>query len=211
VFVRAQGVFEGASFMIGLQPELEATLLEPEALARLFDKIAWWTTRYIDNLLELGADVIHVSDDYGTNDSLLFSPRTFAELVVPFESIITAHARKRGARLSLHSDGCIWEALDQIVAMGFEVVHPIQKSANMDCAAFKARYGGRLGMYGGLDVRTTLGYGRLDDVRREITYTMAHMKPGGGFIFCTSHTPMAHCSVDELVEAYDFAYELARY
>lgn len=61
VFVRAQGVFEGASFMIGLQPELEATLLNPQGLARLFEKIASWTTRYIDNLVDMGADVIQAS------------------------------------------------------------------------------------------------------------------------------------------------------
>jgi len=211
VFVQTPGVFEAAGTFLGLQQELEATVLEPERLKGLFDKIARWTTRYIDNALDLGADVIHVSDDWGSNRGLLLSPETLRSQVLPYEKIIADHARRRGALLSLHSDGNIWKAMDLVLDLGFQVLHPVQRSAGMDAAVFKTQYGDRLCMYGGLDVRTTLGHGNLDAVRREIAYTMQHVKPGGGLIFCTSHTPMPHCSVDELIAAYDCAYELAAY
>lgn len=211
VFVQTPGVFETTSSLIGLQQELEATLLSPEPLKALYEKIATWAIRYIDNAVQLGADVIHVSDDWGTNHGLLFSPETLRQLVSPYEEMITDKARRAGARVSLHSDGNITRAMDAVVDLGFDVVHPVQRSAGMDPAEFKARYGRRLCLYGGLDVRTTLGFGRMDAVRQEIDDIMQHVKPGGGLIFCTSHTPMPHCSVDELVAAYDYAYEKAAY
>lgn len=211
VFVQTPGVFEAAGTFLGLQQELEATILHPRKLAGLFEKIATWGIRYIDNVVDLGCDAVHVSDDWGSNRGLLLSPEALRDLVFPYEKMIADHAHKRGVALSLHSDGNIWRAMDMVVELGFQIVHPVQKSAGMDCAEFKRLYGQRLCMYGGLDVRTTLGHGRLDAVRQEIAYTMEHAKPGGGLIFCTSHTPMPHCSVDELVAAYDYAYELAAY
>lgn len=211
VFVQTPGVFEAAGTFLGLQQELEATILEPAKLSGLFEKIAAWSVRYIDNVVDLGGDVIHISDDWGSNQGLLLSPDALRRLVFPYEKMIADHARERGVALSLHSDGNIWRAMDMVVELGFQVVHPVQKSAGMDCAEFKRLYGSRLSMYGGLDVRTALGRGDLEAVRREIAYTMQHAKPGGGLIFCTSHTPMPHCSVDELIAAYDYAHELASY
>ncbi len=211
VFVQTPGVFETATTMLGLQQTMEATILCPDRLTALFARIADWTVRYIDHALDCGCDVIHVSDDWGSNRGLLISPRTLREQVFPYEQRITAHARRRGAPLSLHSDGNLWKAMDLVLELGFQVLHPVQASAGMDCARFQREFGSRLCMYGGLDVRTTLGSGNLEAIRGEIAHTMQHGKTGGGLIFCTSHTPMPECSVDELIAAYDYAHELAPY
>lgn len=211
VFAQTPGVFESATTIIGLQAALEATILDPRPLTALFERIARWAVAYIDNVLDLGCDVIHISDDWGSNRGLLFSPEALRDIVMPYEQRITDHAKQRGVPISLHSDGNVWKAMDVICELGFDVLHPVQRSAGMDCAEFKRQYGDRLCMYGGLDVQTTLGRGDLDAVRAEIDYTMRHAKPGGGLIFCTSHTPTPNCSVDELIAAYDYACERAPY
>jgi uroporphyrinogen decarboxylase len=211
VFAQTPGVFEAATGILGFENTLLGMADEPASMRALFGKIARWSARYVDNCLALGVDVIHVSDDWGANGSLLFDPRMWWEMVFPTESVITRHAARRGAILSLHSDGCIWDALDGVVELGFRVVHPVQQSAGMDPGDFKRRYGDRLCMYGGLDVRTTLGHGDFARVEAEIRRNMRILKPGGGFIFCTSHTPMAHCTVDEILFAYELAFELAGY
>ncbi|MCY2926131.1 MAG: hypothetical protein NT031_11940 [Planctomycetota bacterium] len=62
---------------------------------------------------------------------------------------------------------------------------------------------------GGLDVQTTIGFGKYDFLKSEIERVMRLFADGGG-LFCSSHFVQSHCSMEELTLAYDTAYDLAR-
>lgn len=213
IFVQTPGVFECGNGMIGLQQALEYMALEPEKLKRFFERIAQWAQRYVDNCLDIGCDVIHVSDDWGMNQRLLFKPEMWWEIIYPYEKMITEHAVRRGATVSLHSDGGIWEVMDGIIKLGIRCLHPVQESAGMNMLQVKQTYGDILTIYGGLDVRTTLGREEqdLDAVRDEIARNMRDLKPGGGFIFCTSHIAMENTPLEEIEFALHVAAEHAWY
>jgi len=213
IFVQTPGVFECGNGIIGLQQCLEYMILEPEKLKLFFERLARWAQRYVDNCLDLGCDVIHVSDDWGMNKKLLFNPSLWWEIVYPAERLITEHAVRRGAIVSLHSDGDIWDLMDGIIQLGIRCVHPVQESAGMDMLKVKRTYGDILTIYGGLDVRETLGREEqdLNAVRDEIVRNMRNLKPGGGFIFCTSHIAMEDTPLSEIEFALEVANEHAWY
>lgn len=156
-------------------------------------------------------DVIHVSDDWGMNEVLLFSPDMWWNLVYPSERITTEFAQRLGVPLSLHSDGNINAVLDGVVALGFQCFHPVQESAGMSQADVKRRYGHDLTLYGGLDVRTTLGPREPAKVRNEVRRVMRELKPGGGFIFCTSYMVQPGTPLEEVEMAYQVALEEGHY
>lgn len=79
----------------------------------------------------------------------------------------------------------------------------------MDLQDFKQHYMKSFVVMGGLDVQTTIGFGNLDRLKREIE-RIVRMFPDGGFIFCTTHFVQDHCSMEELRFAYDLVYELVR-
>lgn len=212
VFVQTPGVFEAANGVIGQEQNLMELALRPDLCRQLYERIAQWSARYAENCLELGADVIHISDDWGMNHALMFRPQTWWDVIYPAEKVICDAVRRRGGLLSLHSDGYITPVLDGVVELGFRVVHPVQESAGMHPAQVKRDYYGKLGIYGGLDVRTVLGRGLprtqlADEVRR----VMQTLKPGGGYIFCTSHMVQPGTPLDEVEFAYQVAREYARY
>lgn len=211
VFVQTPGVFEAANGFLGLQQHLLEVALHPAKVFRLYERIARWAARYAVNCLDLGADVIHISDDWGMNQALLFRPRVWWELIYPAEKIICSAVQARGGLLSLHSDGYITPVLDGVLDLGFSVFHPCQLSAGMDPVAVKAEYGDRLTLYGGLDVRTTLGRGRPAAVEAEVRQIMRQLKPGGGFIFCTSHMVQPGTPIEEVEMAYRVALEESWY
>lgn len=62
---------------------------------------------------------------------------------------------------------------------------------------------------GGLDVQTTIGFGKLDFLRSEIERVM-RIYADGGLLFCTTHFVQDHCSMEELEFAFDTAYEMCR-
>jgi uroporphyrinogen decarboxylase len=101
--------------------------------------------------------------------------------------------------------------MDGVIDLGFQCLHPVQTSAGMDQARVKREYGDRLTIYGGLDVRTTLGRGDPDGVRAEVRRLMRDLKPGGGYLFCTSHMVQPGTPVEEVEMAYRVALEEGGY
>ena len=79
----------------------------------------------------------------------------------------------------------------------------------MDLDVYREQYHDRFVLMGGLDVQTTIGFGRSDFLAAEIRRVMSFFA-GGGLLFCTSHFVQDHCSIDELTFAFDTAYEVAR-
>jgi uroporphyrinogen decarboxylase len=211
VFVQTPGVFECANGFLGLQQQLMALALTPELAARLYERIADWSCAYIDHCADLGVDTIHVSDDWGMQHGLLFRPEVWQRYIRPATERIAAAARRRGLWLSLHSDGDVTALLPSIVEVGFNVCHPVQESAGMNALAVKQRFKGQLALYGGLDVQTVLGRGRPDLVADEVRRLLRTLKPGGGYIFCTSHMVQPGTPLDEVIEAYAVAREEAVY
>jgi len=199
------GVFEMSCTLVGIEKALMALALDPEKMQRLMAKIADWTVEYASNCIDIGADMILVADDWGQNQKLLISPRDWWRLVFPNEKKIADAVRQRDAVLCVHSDGYIEEVLDGALDLGVQVLHPVQESAGMDQVSVKERYGDRLTIYGGLDIRSVLPRSTDDRIVSVVKTKMAQLKHGGGFIFCTSHTVQPDTDLGKVELAYSVA------
>jgi uroporphyrinogen decarboxylase len=209
VYVQTPGIFECLNGPFGIENHLMYLALYPSELHRVYRRQAEWNRRFAMNCLDLGVDMIHVSDDWGGQHALMFAPETWRRLILPHHKITADAVKDRGAFLSLHSDGNVSAVMDGILSLGYDVLHPWQESAGMSLERFRQDYRDRLTVMGGLDVQTAIGFGDLDRVRREIERVM-RMFSEGGLLFCTSHYVQAHCSMEELKFAFDAAYELSR-
>ena len=202
VYVQTNGIFEMLNGVFGIENHLMYLLMYPDELGEVYRRQAEWNCAFADNCLDLGVDMVHVSDDWGAQNGLMFSVDTWRSLIFPYHKIMADAVKARGAYLSLHSDGCVNDVIDGIVEIGYDVVHPWQESAGMDMAQQKATYGDKFVVMGGLDVQTTIGFGKLDFLVSEIERVLG-LFGDGGLLFCTSHFVQDHCSIEELTLAYD--------
>jgi uroporphyrinogen decarboxylase len=209
VYVQTPGIFEALNGVFGIENHLAWLLLFPEDLKAVYARQAQWNRQFAMNCLDLGIDMIHVSDDWGAERGLLFSPEVWWDLIYPFHKVTTDAVHARNAPVSLHSDGNIAAVVDGVVSLGYDVVHPWQESAGMSLQTFKTRWSDRFAVMGGLDVQTTIGFNDRDRLRREID-RVVDMFADGGLLFCTTHFVQDHCSVDELTFAYDRVTERVR-
>jgi uroporphyrinogen decarboxylase len=209
VYMQTPGIFECLNGSFGIQNHLMYLALYEKELHEVYRRQAEWNRAFAINCLDLGIDMIHVSDDWGAQFGLMFHPDVWRRLMYPYHKITCDAVRQRGGFLSLHSDGNVTQVLDGIVELGYQVVHPFQESAGMDFQDFKQHYMKSFVIMGGLDVQTTIGFGKLDRLKREIERIVG-MFPDGGFIFCTTHFVQDHCTMEELKFAYDLVYELVR-
>lgn len=211
IFVQTPGCFETANGIIGMNSQLLEMAMRPELVTELYLRQLEWSKVYIERCLELGVDVIHISDDLGENDRMLFSPETFREVVKPAMAEEAAFVRARSPHLSLHSCGYFDDVIPDLIEIGFDCMHPLQESAGMDIPSVKARYGEGMTIYGGLDVRTTLPSGDRERICADLERVVGAAKPGGGLIFCTGHTVHSDCSVDDVLYAYEVLDGLSAY
>jgi len=209
VYVQTCGIFECLNGPFGIQEHLMYLALYETELAEVYHRQAEWNRSFAVNCLDLGVDMIHVSDDWGAQNGLLFHPDVWRKLIFPNHKLMCDAVRQRGGYLSIHSDGNIAQVLDGIIELGYQVVHPFQESAGMDLRDFKKRYMNSFVVMGGLDVQTTIGFGNYDKLKREIE-RVVRMFADGGLIFCTSHFVQDHCTAEELTVAYDCVYALVR-
>ena len=153
--------------------------------------------------------MIHISDDWGAQKDLMFSPTLWRELIYPNFKRVVDHVHERGAFCSLHSDGCILKAADGVAELGLDVVHPWQESAGMSYDLYLDKYRDKFAILGGICVQYAIGLMGREELEAEIRRVFGKLR-GKRWIVCTTHFVQKHCSIADLEFAYDLIYKLAR-
>lgn len=204
------GIVEGTSTFLGIENCWANLGLEPELMTAWFDRYADWLCELVDSCLEAGVDIITLSDDWGSNQNMLFSPRMWRKMIKPYAARVVDHARERGLPVNLHSDGYILNVIDDVIEMGYASMHPVQESAGMEPTKIKADYGDKIVVYGSLDVVDGLYSHEGEALDQYITDRFEIYAPGGGFIFNTGHFVQPDIPVERLKRAYTLVNELAQ-
>ena len=209
VYVQTPGIFEALNGVFGIENHLMYLLMYMDEIQEVYARQAAWNKAFAMNCLDLGVDMIHVSDDWGGQQNLLFSVDTWWSHIYPYHKITADAVKARGAFLSLHTDGNINSVIDGIIKLGFDVVHPWQESAGMSLKEHREKYIDHFVTMGGLDVQTTIGFEKYDYLQAEIERVL-QLSVDGGQLYCTSHFVQDHCSMEELCFAFDLIYRLVR-
>ena len=207
-YIQTPGIFEALNGVFGIEDHLLYMALYPEELTEVYRKMADWNIENGKNLLDLGVDGIHVSDDWGSQRSMLFSPQMFRDMIFPCHKRMLTEFKKSDALVSLHSDGCIRHVLDDVVELGYDFIHPWQESAGMPYDLYLEKYQDKFGILGGVCIQTTLGFGDIPRLESEIRRVFGLLK-GRRWACCTTHFVESTCSMDELCFAYDLIRQLA--
>ncbi|MBE6668760.1 MAG: hypothetical protein E7601_00990 [Ruminococcaceae bacterium] len=208
-YIQTPGFFENFNSIFGIQNHLMWLILYPDELYELYRRQVEWTKLYADKCIGLGADMIHISDDWGSQKDLLFSPDVWKELIFPHVKSVVDHVHSKGIMCSLHSDGNVLKVADGIADIGFDMVHPWQENAGMPYDVYLKKYADRFAILGGVCVQSAIGILPRKQLEAEIRRVFSVLK-GKRWIVCTSHFVQNHCSMDDLEFAYDLIYKLAR-
>lgn len=152
--------------------------------------------------------------DFGTQRGPFISRQTYRELYMPFHKRINDWVHQHTPwKTVIHSCGSVAALIGDFIEAGFDVLNPVQCSAeNMDAAELKQRYGDRIAFWGGgVDTQRTLPFGTPDDVRSEVRQRLEVFGRGGGFVFNPIHNVQAQTPVENLLAMYDAFRDHGRY
>ncbi len=208
-YVQTPGFFEQFNNVFGIENQLMYLSMYPDELGELYRRQADWTIAFAGHCIDLGADMIHLSDDWGAQNNMMFNPKLWWELIYPNMKRVVDYVHSRGAFASLHSDGCIMKVADGIADVGLDVVHPWQESAGMSYDTYLEKYSDKFAILGGICIQTALGMLSQAELESKIKRVFSKLK-GHRWICCTTHFVQDHCKIEDLIFAYDLIYRLAR-
>ena len=208
---------ERAFGLQGMDQFLTNMALEPEFAQELLKKITDLCKSLMGNFLrETGEylDIIKIGDDLGMQDRLMISPQMYRKFLKPVHSeYISFIKNKTDAKLFFHTDGDIYDLLDDFVEIGVDILNPIQTHAGRlgNLADLKKRYGKRLSFCGAIDTQQVLPFGNPQQVREEVRRVIKEMAPGGGYLLAAVHTITDQVPVENVIAMIDAVEEYGYY
>jgi len=152
-------------------------------------------------------DVAMVSGtDFGTQRGPFLSLEMYREMFKPFHKRINDWIHQHTSwKTFIHSCGGIDPLIDDFIEAGFDILNPVQASAEgMDPAGLKSKYGDRITFWGGsVDTQRTLPFGTPDDVRQEVRERIRTFSPGGGYVFNAVHNVQTGTPVENLLAMFE--------
>jgi uroporphyrinogen decarboxylase len=199
--------FEIYCQMRGLENALMDIAADPEFLDATLDRIDAIQTAMLERFLtEMGdlIDIVFISDDMGTQESLLISPaaweRHFRDRLKNWCDLIHRHGKK----VLYHTDGAVRPLLPGIIGCGIDILNPIQHICpGMDRDALQRDFGSQVIFHGGVDNQKVLPFGTPDEVRRETRTCLDTLGRDGGFICCSCHNVQAGTPVENILAMID--------
>jgi uroporphyrinogen decarboxylase len=153
----------------------------------------------------------YVAEDMGSQDDLMLSVTQIREFLLPRMKKMIDLVHGAGAYVFHHNDGACRRILPDMVALGIDVLNPIQwRCGGMEREGLKRDFGARLIFHGAVDNQHTLPFGTVEDVRQEVADNLRILGAGGGYILAPCHNVQAVSPPANIVAMYEAGYEGGR-
>jgi uroporphyrinogen decarboxylase len=214
--VASHGPFQTACDLRGTESFLMDMALDPEFAYALLDKV----TAAIEGLTRLAMqaggkyfDMIELpGDDYAGNANPIISPAMFRKFIKPCIERLIKVIREHNpeTKIMLHSDGAITKLLPDIIALGVDVIHPLEPLPATDIPAIKEQFGGQVTFLGGIDISHAMP-GTREEVIAETKLRISQLASGGGYILAPSNHLQADVPAENVVTLFETAREYGKY
>lgn len=146
-------------------------------------------SRYME---EVGpyVQLAYVTDDLGSQSSLLISPKLFREMLKPRMKALHDHIKSLAdVKLMFHTDGAVLPLVDDFLGMSVDILNPVQTSVSglEDTYALKEKFGDRLSFHGAIDVQQMLPNASTEQLEQEIARRIYDLGRNGGYILAPCH------------------------
>ena len=191
--IHGGNVFEIYCWMTGLEQALMNLVINPDLVRAALGYITDFFEQRLRRSLEVAGDMVDIvflADDLGGQHGLLMSGQIYRRILQPFHRRLTqcAHQTAPHAHCMFHSDGAVFDVLQDLVDAGITVLEAVQIDVKgMDPQRLKETFGNRLSFHGAISVQQLLPYSDADTVTSECRRLIDVLGRGGGYIAAPSH------------------------
>lgn len=203
------GIFECVQDIVGYMDLCLISVDDPELYRMLFEKVGEQNRKIWERFLREYGDaycVCRFGDDLGYKLNTLISDIDIKTHIIPQYKKIIDVVHSYNKPFLLHSCGCIFSVMDDIIAAGINAKH-----SNEDVIAlfteWVERYGDKIGNFGGIDTDAVC---RLDraEMREYITAVLDKCKGHGGLAFGSGNSIARYVPVENFITMTEIVREL---
>ncbi|OXU16178.1 uroporphyrinogen decarboxylase family protein [Sedimentisphaera salicampi] len=190
----------------GVEEWYISTAIRKDYIMKVFEKQCEIALENIELLAETLGDMPQVvfvtGTDFGAQRGPFISPETYREMYKPFQKAINDKIHKlTNWKVFMHCCGSIAPLIPDMIDAGFDVLNPVQCSAeNMDPQMLKDEFGEQLVFWGGgVDTQKTLPFGTPEEVYKEVRERIDIFNEGGGYVFNSIHNIQSNVPLENLI------------
>jgi len=181
--------FQDACSAFGMEHALTTMLTNPEMFRVVIDRITDFYLKANEIFYESTKgllDVVLIGNDFGSQTALMVHPDHLREHVFPGTKKLIDQAKSYGLTVMHHSCGSVFPVIQDLIAIGADIINPIQALAyQMDAPNLKAHFYGKIAFCGGVDAQYLMVKGQPEDVMAKIR-ELRELFPTG-LVFAPSH------------------------
>jgi uroporphyrinogen decarboxylase len=157
-------IFQRMQFIRGTENLLYDLGGEPERAAILRDKVVAYFKTYLQYWLKKDVDAIYFSDDFGTQRSLLISPKMWREIFKPAYQELMGIVKGSGKFIFYHTCGYVLPLYPEFIDLGIDAVNSQLHCMGLEKVAEK--HAGKITFWGEMDRQNLLPFGTPDEICR---------------------------------------------
>ncbi|HBG26524.1 MAG: methyltransferase [Planctomycetes bacterium GWF2_41_51] len=183
-----------------------STVLRADYVYKVFEKQCEIALKNIELLAKAVGDMVQVvfvsGTDFGHQRGLFASPETYRRLYKPFQKQVNDKIHQlTNWKIFIHSCGAVSELIPDLIDAGFDILNPVQLSAQgMDPVKLKREFGRHITFWGGgVDTQKTLPFGTPQEVYREVYERLGILSRGSGYVFNGTHNIQSDVPVENIL------------
>jgi len=150
-------------------------------------------------------DFTHIGEDLGTQSAQVIDFDIFDKHFAPKFKKYFKMVHSYGARTMMHMCGCVRAFLPRLIELGLDVYDVVQPTTpEMDIAVLKNDFGDDITFCGSICVQSTLAFGCVDDVVKEVERRKKLFSNGGLFLG-PSHAIQVGTPLENIIALYKTA------
>lgn len=152
-------------------------------------------------------DISQVTDDFGSQSSLLMSQSMIERYLGKYYRSNIELVKSYSANVFHHDDGAIVDMIPWIVDKGCQILNPIQwHLPGWNLSEIKRTFGSRLCFHGGIDNQDVLPFGGVEEVKTEVEACIdALYLDKTGYILAPCHNLQAITPIENVIAMYEHA------
>jgi len=210
IIATAGKIFTAVWMLMGFNNFCISTIENPQLVKKLFNKVGEIQFEVFKKIIEFKTvGAFAAIDDIAYTEGLIVSAEVLRENLFPWYKKMGQICKEKELPFIYHSDGNIWQVLDDLVDCGFNAIHPIEPKA-MKIEEINSKYNGTLCLLGNIEMDTLLR-GDPVDIERLVIANLKNIAIDGFYACGSSNTITNHMPLNNVKAIVDTIGKFGRY